>query len=130
MNIYNWVEGIPEREMKSIYMLTMVPTLHTKGLFSDVNADYVSPLEPDPYSIVKIKFRTEKNNVDHVFLIYNGEKILMDHSETEGMFDFYETSITIDADPVRYHFCVESGRTSVFYDRRGVTKDEQEYFEF
>ena len=130
MNLYNWVDGLSEKEMKRIYMITMTPTLHTKGLFSDVTADYVSPLEPDPYSILKIRFRTEKNNATHVFLIYNGENILMDFSEREGIFDYYEAEIEIDNEPVRYHFKVESGRTSVFYDRRGVVKDEQEYFEF
>ena len=106
MKLYNWVEGLSEREMKRIYMLTMTPTLHTKGLFSDVSADYVFPVEPEPYTIVKIKFRTERNNASHVFLVYNGDRILMDFSEREGMFDFYETSIKIDDAPVKYHFLI------------------------
>ncbi len=130
MDMYNWVRGLSDREMKRIYMMTMTPTLHTKGLFSDVTEDYVSPLEPEPYSQVKIRFRAEKRNVKHVFLICNGDRILMDYKESVGIFDYFETKISVDEAPVRYHFCIESGRVSVFYDRRGVTKDEQPYFEF
>ena len=130
MDMYNWVQGLSEKEMKRIYMLTMTPTLHTRGLYSDVTADYVSPLEPEPYSIVTIRFRAEKNNLSHVFLVYKNDRILMDLAESEGLFDYYEVKINIDNSPVRYHFYIESGRTCTFYDRRGVVKDEQEYFEF
>ncbi len=130
MNTYNWVQGLSEKEMKRIYMLTMTPTLHTKGLFSDITSDYVSPLEPEPYSVLTLRFRTEKHNVSHVFLVYGGERILMEKKRTEGVFDYFETQIEIDDAPVRYHFYIESQRTHVFYDRRGVAKDEQPYFEF
>ncbi|MBQ7464255.1 MAG: glycoside hydrolase family 13 protein [Lachnospiraceae bacterium] len=130
MDMYKWVEGLSEKEMKRIYMLTMTPTLHTRGIFSDVTADYVSPLEPEPYSHLTIRFRAEKNNLSHVFLVYKEDRILMDLAESEGLFDYYEAKITIDNAPVRYHFYFESGRTRAFYDRRGVVKDEQEYFDF
>ncbi|MCR5487977.1 MAG: glycoside hydrolase family 13 protein [Lachnospiraceae bacterium] len=130
MDAYNWVKGLSGQEMKRIYMLTMVPTLHTKGLFSAVNEDYVSPLEPEPYSLLTIRIRTERSNATHVFLVHNGERLLMEKTESEGVFDFYSIQIEIDDAPVRYHFYVESRRTGIFYDRRGAVRDEQPYFEF
>ncbi len=130
MDAYNWVKGLSEQEMKGIYMLTMTPTLHTKGLFSDISPDYVFPTEPEPYSVVTIRFRTERNNASHVFLVYNEERHLMMKTESEGVFDYYSIQIEIDDAPVRYHFYIESRRTSVFYDRRGASRDENPYYEF
>ena len=66
------------QEMKRLYKFTMRPTMHTRALFSDVTEDYVTPLEPQPYSIVRIRFRTGKNNATHVFLCISGEKQLME----------------------------------------------------
>ena len=130
MQTYDWISGLSETEMKRLYMLTMRPTLHTRALFSDVTEDYVSPLEPEPYSIVRIRFRTGRNNATHVFLCIGGEKHLMDKIRSVGVFDFYETEIELDNVPVRWHFQVESGRQMAFFDRRGVVRNEQEYYDF
>lgn len=130
MQTYDWISGLSETEMKRLYMLTMRPTLHTRALFSDVTEDYVTPLEPEPYSIVRIRFRTGRNNATHVFLCIGGEKHLMDKIRSVGVFDFYETEIELDNVPVRWHFQVESGRQMAFFDRRGVVRNEQEYYDF
>ncbi|MCR5774781.1 MAG: glycoside hydrolase family 13 protein [Lachnospiraceae bacterium] len=116
--------------MKRLYALTMKPTMHTRALFSDATEDYVSPLEPEPYSIVRIKFRTGRNNATHVFLCTGGERHLMEKVSSSGVFDFYETEIEIDNEPVRWHFRIESGRLMTYYDRRGTVRDEQEYYDF
>ncbi len=116
--------------MRRIYMLTMKPTMQTRALFSDMTEDYVSPLEPEPYSIVKIRFRTAKQNATHVFLCINGERQLMEYKKTEGVFDFYETEIELDNEPVTWHFYIESGRLHAFYDRRGVTRHEDPFYEY
>ena len=130
MQTYDWIPGFSGTEMKRLYMLTMKPTMHTRALFSDVSEGYVTPLEPEPYSIVRIKFRTGRNNATHVFLCQGGEKQLMDKAYSTGVFDFYETELELDNDPVSWHFQIESGRQKTFYDRRGVVRDEQEYYEF
>ncbi len=130
MQTYDWIKGLSETEMKRLYMITMKPTMHTRALFSDVTEDYVSPLEPEPYSIVKIRFRTGRNNATHVFLCVNGERQLMEKASSAGVFDFYETEIELDNAPVRWHFYIESGRQGAFYDRRGVVRDEQGFYDF
>ncbi len=111
-------------------MLTMRPTMQTRAFFSDVTEDYVSPLEPEPYSIVRIRFRTGKKNATHVFLCINNERQLMTRAYSAGVFDFYETEIELDNSPVNWHFYIESGRQGAYYDRRGVVRDEQEYYDF
>ncbi|MCR4785924.1 MAG: glycoside hydrolase family 13 protein [Lachnospiraceae bacterium] len=116
--------------MKRLYILTVRATIQPKAMFFNVAEGYVTPLEPSPYSIVKLKFRTVKNNVDYVFLCIYGERVLMEKVETKGVFDYYETEIELDNQPVRFHFYIESGRTHVFYDRRGAVRSEEEFFEF
>ena len=130
MQIYDWISGLSETEMKRLYMLTMKPSMQTKALFSDVTEDYVSPLEPEPYSIVRIRFRTGRKNASHVFLCTGGERLLMDKVKTIGVFDFYETEIELDNSPVRWHFFVECGKQNTFFDRRGVVRDEMDYYDF
>lgn len=130
MQTIEWISGFSGKEMKRLYMLTMRPTMHTRAFFSDVTEDYVTPLEPDPYSIVRIKFRAGRNNATHVFLCINDEKQLMTKISSTGVFDYFETEIELDNIPVSWHFYIESGRQSVFYDRRGAVRDEQKYYDF
>ena len=130
MQTIDWISGFSEKEMKRLYMLTMRPTMHTRAFFSDVTEDYVSPLEPEPYSIVKIRFRVGRNNATHVFLCINHERLLMSKVRSTGVFDYYETEIELDNVPVKWHFYVECGRQSAFYDRRGAVRDEQDYYDF
>ena len=130
MQTYDWVAGLTETEMKRLYILTMRATIQPKAMFFNVAEGYVTPLEPEPYSIVRLKFRTVKNNASHVFLCQNGERILMEKSFTKGVFDFYETEIELDNVAVHFHFYIESGRTHVFYDRRGAVRSEEEFFDF
>lgn len=130
MNSYYGVSGLSESEMKRLYLVGMRPFMNTRALFSDLTDDYVYPSEPEPYSIIRIRFRTARNNADHVFYVSNGEKVLMDKVETSGNFDYYSIEIELDDTPVRYHFYIETGKMSVFYDRRGVTRDEQPFFDF
>ena len=46
------------------YMAGMRPVLNKRALFSDMSSEFVCPPDPNPYSIVTIKFRAAKNNID------------------------------------------------------------------
>ena len=130
MNLSEWIQGLTDKELKRYYLATMKPMLNTRALFTDITKDYVSPLEPEPYCLLKIKFRTAKDNVDHVFFIMHGEKMLMEKTETRGAFDYYSVEVAADNTPIKYHFSVECGNLHVYYDRRGVSRDEQESFDY
>ncbi len=71
------------------YINTMRPVFNTRALFSDTTAEYVNPVEPDAFSKVKVRFRTAKNNVDYVLLVWRGNKYLMTKVETAVHFDYY-----------------------------------------
>ena len=42
------------------------------ALFCDETAEYRCPEEPDPGDLVTLRFRTAKNNADHVSMIICG----------------------------------------------------------
>ena len=52
------------------YVLNMRPVLNKDALFSDGSEYYRCPSEPMPGDTVKIRFRTQRNNVDAVYLVY------------------------------------------------------------
>lgn len=112
------------------YINAMRPVIRKKALFSDMTEDYVSPVEPNPYSEVTIKFRTAVNNVDLVFLVHNDEKKVMKKVGSDDNFDFYEVTVQLDDVSYLYYFEIKSGKAVVKYDRRGVVRDINSFYHF
>ena len=108
----------------------MRPVFNTRALFSDTSAEYVSPAEPDAFSNVKIRFRTAKNNVDYVLLVWHGQKYLMSKVETAVHFDYYEVEVRLTDEKFSYYFEIRSGNLVCYYDMRGCTRDVNEYYNF
>ena len=69
------------------YILNMRPVLNKDALFSDGSEYYRSPAEPKPGESVSIRFRTQRNNVDMVYLVYEGRKQKMELRDTSNGFD-------------------------------------------
>ena len=58
----------------SLYIFSMRPILNMDALFSDTTGQFVIPMETDPYTTVRIRFRTARNNVDSVQIVFGTEK--------------------------------------------------------
>lgn len=112
------------------YINNMRPVFNKRALFADTTGEYVIPPEPAAYSILKLRFRTFKNNVDRVFLCLKNERLLMDKEESIGEFDYYGIEITLDDEEIRYCFEVVCGRITCFYDTRGAVGSKGEEFYF
>jgi alpha-glucosidase len=124
-------ESIMDDETKSFvqkmrYTLLMRPVFNTDALFSDETENYVSPMEPKPGDTVRIRIRTQRDNVDVVYFISGAMKERMQKEYTEERFDYYYIEITLGADPIRYYFEVQSGKTRCFYNKCGVSRDLQD----
>lgn len=111
-------------------MAGMRPVLNKRALFSDVSSEFVCPPEPNPYSIVTIKFRAAKNNIDKVYFVCQNEKHLMMKYKTDELFDWYEYDLELDDEKVSYYFEVTAGRITCVYDFRGVAKNVEDYYKF
>lgn len=106
--------------------------LNKEALFASETRDYRIPEEPNPGESVLLRFRTLKDNVDHVFLGIHGQNTMEEISKAESdeLFDYYSGSIEVGREAVRYFFQVVSGGEVCYYNRLGATLDNSECFGF
>ena len=124
------LEKIRQLEYKCQYIANMRPVFNRRALFTDTTAEYITPEEPAPHERVTIRFRTAKNNVDRVVVVYRGEKYAMVKVESDNHFDYYAQVVQLGAEKFTYHFEVQAGKLQVFYDSRGISQEVNEYYDF
>ncbi len=124
------INQFQKAEKNQQYFAGMRPVFNRKALFTDLSEDYVSPMEPSAYGEATVRFRSAKNNIDKVFFIHKNEKHLMFKTESDAYFDYYSHTVQLEDEKLSYYFEVHAGKISCFYDRRGVTKDTNEYYHF
>ena len=119
-----------ETAKKMQYILNMSPVLNKEAMFSDGTEYYRTPVEPREGDTVTIRFRTQRNNVDNVCLVHDGEYLEMKRERTSGSFDYYTAQIIMGKDIVRYYFEIHSGLVTCYYDTDGVSTRHEERTEF
>ena len=117
------IDRILKTEQDRRYIAGMRPVFNRKALFSDTTEDYLSPSEPNPYSQITIRFRSALNNVDRVFMVHDGLKLLMSKESKDEDFDYFCCETEIENEVFSYHFEVQVGRITCIYDSRGVAKE-------
>ena len=111
---------------KMKYVLLMRPVFNMDALFSDETENYVSPMEPKPGDTVRIRIRTQKDNVDCVYFISGSLKKEMEFEFREGRFDYYMIEIEAGTEPIYYYFEIQNGQARCFYNKCGVSRDLQQ----
>ena len=119
-----------ETAKKMRYILNMSPVLNKDAMFSDGTEYYRTPVDPREGDTVTIRFRTQRNNVDNVCLVHDGEYLEMKWEKTSGSFDYYTAQIVMGKNPVRYYFEIHSGLVTCYYDTNGVSTRHEERTEF
>ena len=94
--------------------------LNKRALFADETLDYRIPEEPDEGDSVVLRFRTGKDNTDHVYCISDEGKMQMKKTSSDSLFDYYEIQITAGEKPLYYYFQAEKDGQVCFYDRLGT----------
>ena len=115
---------------KMQYILNMRAVLNKDALFSDGTEYYRSPAEPKPGEVVVIRFRTQRNNVDAVYLVSGDKKQKMKIYKTVNGFDYYAAKIIMPEEVFKYHFEILYGWITCYYNHQGVSMDMQEWFDF
>ena len=92
---------------KMQYILNIRPVFNKEALFSDGTRYYRNPTEPKSGEKVIISFRTQKNNVDAVYLVSGDQKYKMKVYKTTKGFDYYGTKIVMPEEIFRYHFEIQ-----------------------
>lgn len=124
------LEKIKKLENNQQYICNMRPVFNRRALFTDTTEEYVSPVEPEAYDQVTIRFRTAINNVDRVSLVLGSENYIMSKVESDKHFDFYAMELSLKAEKITYHFEIQTGRLKGFYDTRGLVQEVNEYYDF
>lgn len=126
------------------------------ALFTDGTPEFLEPAEPDPGDSLTIRFRTARNDVDYVTLLYsvhetpeNASEIMakdnsgvpdqetkdlteveMHCTRQDSIFDYYEAVLPDVHGEIRYYFEVHSGRLTVIYNRLGVQEGVNRNYDF
>ena len=126
--IMEWENEDITRKMQ--YILNMRPVLNKDAFFSDGTRYYRNPTEPKAGETVMISFRTQKNNVDAVYLVSGEKKQKMKIYKTVKGFDYYGTKIVMPDEVFRYHFEILYGWVNCYYNQQGVCTELQERDDF
>jgi len=104
--------------------------LNKDAFFSDGTKYYRNPSEPEAGESVMISFRTQKNNVDSVYLVSEGVKYKMKVYKTLKGFDYHGVKITMPDKVFRYYFEIHYGWITCYYNSMGVSTEIQERDDF
>ena len=96
--------------------------MNKKALFCDGTSQYVNPSEPERNEEVTFRFRTAKDDVEHVCLVHEKIRYEMEKAQTGEVFDYYEIKRQMDEEPFRYYFEIRSGSEVCYYNRCGVSE--------
>ena len=129
----DWTEMEHEKadiKKRMQYILNMRSVFNKEALFSDGTEYYRIPAEPKAGDTVTIKFRTQRNNVDSVYLVSQEQRVQMEICGTENGFDYYSAQVTIGADIFRYYFEIQYGWVTCYYNNQGVCMKHEGRMDF
>ena len=105
------------------YVYNTKTALNFGALFADGTDSYRHPAELKVGDSVTLRFRTGQNNVDAVYLIYNGERCLMQVESRDGLFDYYSYTISEVTSDIDYYYMILAGNVVCYYNKLGTQKD-------
>ena len=113
-----------------LYMDNLTVIFNPQALFSDGTAFYRNPSEPDCFEEVHLRFRTGRENVDEVILVFDEQRYTMQKVATDKMFDYYEYTVKLGDSRVEYYFEVHSGHMVCYFNSVGVCSSVENYYNF
>lgn len=113
-----------------LYMDNLTVIFNPQALFSDGTAFYRNPSEPDCFEEVHLRFRTGRENVDEVILVFDEQRYTMQKVANDKMFDYYEYTVKLGDSRVEYYFEVHSGHMVCYFNSVGVCSSVEKYYNF
>lgn len=113
-----------------LYMDNLTVIFNPQALFSDGTASYRNPSEPDCFEEVHLRFRTGRENVDEVILVFDEQRYTMQKVANDKMFDYYEYTVKLGDSRVEYYFEVHSGHMVCYFNSVGVCSNVENYYNF
>lgn len=113
-----------------LYMDNLTVIFNPQALFSDGTAFYRNPSEPDCFEEVHLRFRTGRENVDEVILVFDEQRYTMQKVANDKKFDYYEYTVKLGDSRVEYYFEVHSGHMVCYFNSVGVCSSVENYYNF
>lgn len=113
-----------------VYLDNLTVIFNPQALFSDGTGEYRIPPEPKAYESVKLRFRSGRENVDEVCLVFADKRYPMEKVAGDRMFDYYEQTVQLGSERVEYYFEVHSGQMVCYYNSVGVCSTVENYYNF
>ena len=126
----NIIRSLSRTEKLELHIYHTRPILNYKALFADGSDYYFSPMEPDPGDEVTIRFRTAKDNAEHVFFLCDDKRHEMEVVSSNERFDYYEIKWIMPEDTLVYCFEIISNGTHCFYNKKGPLTYWDSFFDF
>ncbi len=103
-----------------------------QALFCDGTSNYVIPQEPQENEVVRLRFRTARNDVRRVRLMtaVGGYDMKKEKNDGSGEFDYYEIKWRLNENPFHYCFEIQDDEEVRYYGRCGVSKEIVEFYDF
>ncbi|MBQ0000953.1 MAG: glycoside hydrolase family 13 protein [Clostridiales bacterium] len=115
---------------KMQYLLNSRAVINKEAFFSDGSINYRIPAEPQAGEMLTIRFRTQRNNVDAVFLIVGDQRYEMEIYKSANGFDYYHVQVQMPDKILRYHFEILYGWVKCYYSYQGVSMDAEDCIDF
>ena len=128
--VQNLIRNLSAAEKLQFYSYHTKPVLNFQALFTDGSSNYMNPVEPKTGDEVTVRFRTARENAEHVFLCVNGEKKEMQIASKTERFDFYESSFFMGTEIADYYFEIHSGGTCCYFNKKGPARDLEPFFNY
>lgn len=119
-----------EKMQKDRAAMAVTPVLNRKALYSDTTASYCSPQNVSAGDTLTIRFRTEANNADAVYVVTRKGKVAMHKCKTCHSFDYYEATFVMTDKPFHYYFEIMNNDIKEYYCKIGVTGYIEERYSF
>lgn len=104
--------------------------MNKDALFSDGTSGYVHPAEPKEFERVRLRLRTAKDDVDEVRIATKSGGYQMQKAGSRGVFDYYETEITLSDRTFTYWFEIHSKEEVCYYNSCGVSEEIVDCYAF
>ncbi|KIR02441.1 Neopullulanase [Lachnospiraceae bacterium TWA4] len=103
----------------------MSDLLNKRALFCDESENYRIPSDPKPGDRVTFWFRTGKEVLDSIELIFITKGISKEikrlvYKGSDEFFNYYQCQMKVGKEPIKYYFKLTSGGETFYYHRAGI----------
>ena len=126
----NIFRSLSRTEKLELHIYHTRPVLNFGALYADGSDNYFSPMEPEAGDEVLIRFRTAKDNADHVYLVIDDERYEMSVASSNELFDYYEYSCIMPEGSLTYYYEVRANGNHCFYNKKGALSNREPFFDF